>query len=465
VSAGPAQIPRLAEVSVDWAAVLFMLGVSGLVAVICSAIPALRIGRAHLSNALREGGRSGTAGKMQHRVRGALVAAQIAIALVVLAGSGLLLRSFQRLRAVQPGFNPENVATLWLSLPAARYKNDSAFTRFYAQLDNRIAELPGVRAAGLTSRLPLTNTGMNQNPLYPEDDASYVNKIPPLQVYTTTDGDYFRAMGIPLIAGRTFDRLDAQRGGEAMISQKTAVQFWKDSTGQRALGKRFRSLPGGPLYTIVGVVGNTRDTSLAVPPSQVVYFPQSVEQDSMYSQARRTMAVVVRTTSDPAAITSAIQRVVRELDPSLPTFDVKPMTTVFSASMAKLSFTMLILGAAAAVTLLLGAIGLYGVMAYAVTLRTRELGVRLALGAQPRAVAAMMTKQGMALTAAGITGGLLLFVLVARFLRSFLFGVAPSDPLTLAGASLMLIAIAALASWVPARRASRVDPAEALRAE
>jgi putative ABC transport system permease protein len=465
VSAGPAQIPRLAEVSVDWAAVLFMLAVSVLVTIICSAIPALRIGRARLSNALREGGRGGTAGKMQHRVRGALVAAQIAIALVVLAGSGLLLRSFQRLRAVQPGFNPENVATLWLSLPSARYKNDSAFTRFYAQLDNRIAELPGVRAAGLTSRLPLTNTGMNQNPLYPEDDASYVNKIPPLQVYTTTDGDYFRAMGIPLIAGRTFARLDAQRGGEAIISQKTAAQFWKDSTGQRALGKRFRSLPGGPLYTIVGVVGNTRDTSLAVPPSQVVYFPQSVEQDSIYSQARRTMAVVVRTSGDPAAITRAIQRVVRELDPSLPTFDVKPMTTVFSASMAKLSFTMLILGAAAAVTLILGAIGLYGVMAYAVTLRTRELGVRLALGAQPRAVAAMMTRQGMALTAAGIAGGLLLFVLVARFLRSFLFGVAPSDPLTLAGASLMLIGIAALASWVPARRASRVDPAEALRAE
>jgi putative ABC transport system permease protein len=465
VSAGPAQIPRLAEVSVDWAAVLFMLAVSMLVTIICSAIPALRIGRARLSNALREGGRGGTAGKMQHRVRGALVAAQIAIALVVLAGSGLLLRSFQRLRAVQPGFNPENVATLWLSLPSARYKNDSAFTRFYAQLDNRIAELPGVRAAGLTSRLPLTNTGMNQNPLYPEDDASYVNKIPPLQVYTTTDGDYFRAMGIPLIAGRTFARLDAQRGGEAIISQKTAAQFWKDSTGQRALGKRFRSLPGGPLYTIVGVVGNTRDTSLAVPPSQVVYFPQSVEQDSIYSQARRTMAVVVRTSGDPAAITRAIQRVVRELDPSLPTFDVKPMTTVFSASMAKLSFTMLILGAAAAVTLILGAIGLYGVMAYAVTLRTRELGVRLALGAQPRAVAAMMTRQGMALTAAGIAGGLLLFVLVARFLRSFLFGVAPSDPLTLAGASLMLIGIAALASWVPARRASRVDPAEALRAE
>jgi putative ABC transport system permease protein len=466
VGTGPAQIPRLAEVRVDAVVVLFTAVLSSLVAVVCSAIPAMRIGRVHLSNALREGGRGGTAGRVQQRMRGALVAAQIAIALVVLAGSGLLFRSYQGLHRVHPGFNPANVATLWLSVPNARYKGDSAFTRFYAELDNRVAELPGVQVAALASRLPLTTNGMNQNPLYPEDDpTTYANKIPPLQIYTTTDGDYFRAMGIPLIAGRTFERLDAQRGGEAIVSQKTAEHFWKDSTGRAALGKRFRSLPGGPLYTIVGVVGNTRDSAIAAPPKQTVYFPQVVEADTVFSQARRTVAVVVRTSGDPSAITSAIQRVVRELDPSLPTFDIKPMSAVFNASMAQLSFTMMILGAAAAVTLLLGAIGLYGVMAYAVTLRTRELGVRMALGAQPREIAAMTARQGIGLTAIGIVGGLALFTLVARFLRSFLFGVAPSDPLTLVGASLMLVAIAALASWVPARRAARVDPAEALRAE
>jgi ABC-type antimicrobial peptide transport system permease subunit len=190
-----------------------------------------------------------------------------------------------------------------------------------------------------------------------------------------------------------------------------------------------------------------------------------VSPDTIFSQMSRTMALVVRTSVDPASITTAVQRAVRELDPSLPTFDVKPMTAVVSSSMAQLSFIILILGAAAAVTLVLGAIGLYGVMAYVVTLRTKELGVRIALGAQPSAVAAMMTKQGLALTAFGIGGGLLLFALVARFLRSFLFGVAPSDPLTLAAASLTLVAIATLASWIPARRAARVDPADALRAE
>jgi predicted permease len=467
VSASPITIPRLADVSVDLNTVLFALLVSALVAVVCSIVPALRIGRVHLSNALREGGRGGTAGRAQQRVRGVLVAAQIAIALVVLAGSGLLYRSYQGLHEVKPGFDPRNVATLWVSLPRARYVGDSASARFYAQLDERVGQLPGVEAAGLASRLPLSVDGLSQNPLYPEDDpATWANKIPPLQLYNTTDGDFFRAMGIPLIAGRTFDRLDRQRGNEAVISQATAVMFWKDSTGRAALGKRFRQLPGsGPLYTVVGVVGSTRDSSLAAPPVGMVYFPQVVDQDTTFSQTARTLAVVVRSPNDPAAMVRAVQRVVRELDPALPTFDIRSMATIFDASMSQLSFTMLILGAAAFTTLLLGAIGLYGVMAYAVTLRTRELGVRIALGAQPSAVAAMMTRQGIALTAAGIVSGLALFALVARFLQSFLFGVAPGDPVTLAAASLLLVLIAAAASWVPARRASRVDPVEALRAE
>jgi putative ABC transport system permease protein len=465
VSAGPADIPRIAEVGVDASAVLFTVVLAALVAMFCSVIPALRIGRVHLSNALREGGRSGTAGRVQHRVRGALVAAQIALALVVLASSGLLVRTFQRLHAIRPGFDPQHVATFWMSVPHARYKNDTAVARFYAQLDARIAELPGVRVVGLTSRLPLESHGMNLNPLYPEDDPSYATKIPPLQINTLVNGGYFRAMGIPLIAGRTFERLDLQRDGEAIVSRRTAVQFWKDSTGVTALGKGFRGLPNGPLYTVIGVVGDARDTALAAPPSQTVYFPEVAEKDTLFSLTTRTMALVVRTAGDPAAITSAVQRAVRELDPTLPLFDVRPMTTVFNASMAQLSFIIVILGAAAVVTLTLGAIGLYGVMAYVVTLRTKELGVRIALGAQPRAVAAMMTRQGMTLTGIGIVGGLLLFTLAARFLRSFLFGVAPSDPATLAGASLMLVAIATVASWIPARRASRVDPADALRAE
>ncbi|MDQ3517338.1 MAG: ABC transporter permease [Gemmatimonadota bacterium] len=465
VGAGPAEIPRLSEVRVDLPTVAFAIGISVLVALVCSVVPALRIGRHHLSQSLREGGRGGTAGRARQRVRSALVAAQIAFALVALAGSGLMIRTFQRLNAVRPGFNPENLATFWMSLPSARYPNDTVVVRFYTQLLARAESLPGVQAVGLASRLPLMTRGQNQNPFYPDDDPSYANKIPPLQLFTTIDGGYFRAMGIPLLAGRTFGRLDTQRPDEAIISQATAVQFWKDSTGRRALGHRFQDLPGGPWFTVIGVVADARDTALAAPPSQTVYFPQVPSAAEFNSPTRNTMALVVRTAGEPAAVTSAVQRAIRELDPSLPLFDVRPMTAVFRASTAQLSFTILVIGAAAVVTLILGAIGLYGVMAYVVALRTRELGVRIALGATPGAVVAMLTRQGVVLTGFGIAGGLVLFALGARFLRTMLFGVAPTDPVTLGVASVLLVVVATLASWIPARRTARLDPAEVLRAE
>jgi predicted permease len=459
-------IPRLAEVGMDLTTIAFAIVISVLVAAVCSVIPALRLGRVKLSLALREGGRGGTASKTQHRVRGALVAAQIALALVALGGSGLLIRTFLGLNAVRPGFNPENLATFWVSAPSARYPNDTAVSRFYTQLLDRVAAIPGVQSAAISSRLPLMPNGMNQNPFYPEDDRSYDQKIPPLQIYTTTDGNYFKTMEIPLIAGRTFHRLDMQRPEEAIISLATAVQFWNDSTGARALGKRFTPLPNGKMFTIVGVVGDVRDTSLAAKPSQTVYFPQVPPATSEWdSQTRSTMALVLRTRGDPATLTMPVQRAVRELDPTLPLFDVRPMRAVFTASMAQLSFTILMLGVAAAVTLLLGAIGLYGVMAYVIGLRTRELGVRIALGASPQSVIRMLTNQGVGLTALGIGAGLLLFAFAARFLGTLLYGVAPTDPITLGAASALLIAVAVLASWIPARRTSRLDPADVMRAE
>jgi len=465
VSMGPTSIPRLSEVHIDLATVAFAIVVSALVAVACSIVPVLRIGRVHLSNALREGGRGGTAGRARQRIRSALVAGQIALALVALASSGLLLRTFERLNAVRPGFEPEGLATFWVALPYARYTSDTSAVRFYSQLLDRVRAVPGVRDVGFSSRLPFEqNGGWSKDPLYPEDDlATYANKIPPLNFYTTTDGGYFHVMGIPLIAGKTFDRPELQRGDEAIISRATAIQFWKDSTGQRVLGKRFRELPGTPWLTIVGVVGDTRDSSLASPPSLVVYRPQSISNGTHSTQW--TMALVVRTGSEPTAITSAIQRAVRDLDPTLPLFDIRSMSEITAASMAQLSFTIIVLGAAALVTLILGAVGLYGVMAYVVSLRTRELAVRIALGATPSAVIRMLTTQGVVVTGFGVAAGLVLFVIVARALKSLLFGVASMDPVTLLSASLLLVGIAAFASWLPARRTARVDPADVLRAE
>ena len=463
VTAGPGEIPRLTEVSVDAPVVVFSVGVTVVVALACSAIPAFRFMRGDPLSGLRDGGRTGTSGSGRQRARSILVAAQIALALVVLAASGLLLRSFERLRAVHPGFDATGVSTLWVSLPHQRYPTDSSIVRFSARLVEGAARLPGVVSAGLTSRLPLNPEGMNENPVYVEGETGNATQIPPLEVYATVDDGYFKTMGIPLVAGRNFDRMERQRGDEALISQETARAVFHDATGRTAVNKRFQELPHGAWQTVVGVVGSIRDTSLFAPPTRMVYKPQSLGGDTAIGHIRSTLALVARTKGDVASTTRSMQRLVRELDPTLATFNVRSMQATLDASIARLKFTMIILGVGAAVTLVLSVIGLYGVIAYVVTLRTRELGVRIALGAQPRSIAAMVARQGLQLCGAGIAAGLGLVLLASRFLRSFLFEIAPADPAALGAASAVLIAFALLASWIPARRASRVNPIAALR--
>jgi putative ABC transport system permease protein len=468
VRAGPVEIPRLSEVGIDGTVVAFTFIVAFVVALACSAIPAIRFVRADLLGGLRDGGRGGTAGGRRQRARSALVAAQVALALVVLAMSGLLMRSFAHLRAVRPGFNPDGVATMWVSLTQQRYPTNESVSQFYSELARRASQLPGVQSVGLTSRVPLIQDGMNQNPFYVEGDASNDNKIPPLNVYVTTDSGYFKTMGIPLIAGQMFaaiERQQAQQPDGAIISQEAARFFFHDSTGQAAVGKRFRVLPSGIWHTVIGVVGSIRDTSLTAPPTRVVYFPEAISKETV-GQFRRTLAITARARGeDVGATTRAVQALIREMDPTMPTFGVRSMRDAMNASTARLTFTMVIICVEAAVTLVLGVIGLYGVIAYVVALRTRELGVRIALGAQPSAVAAMVTKQGLALSGSGIVIGLILVVLSARFIRSLLFEVAPTDALTLVSASGLLLACALIASWIPARRAARVNPTEALRAD
>ena len=463
VSVGPSAIPRLSEVSIDTRTVLFTLGISALVAFTCSIIPLLRISRGGL--ALREGGRGDTAGRGQQRLRSGLVAAQIALALVVLAGSGLLMRTFQRLHAVRPGFDAERVSTFWVSLPPSRYHGDTVTVQFYSRLIDRVAAIPGVELVGLTSRLPLEDHGLDPNPLYPDDDPSYSSKLPPLQLQTAVNADYFRAMRISSLAGRSFDRMEAQRADEAIVSRSTAQFFWKDSTGLAALGKRFRPLPTGRVYTVIGVVADIRDTSLAAAPAQITYFPEALEDGNVPKRTKRTMALVVRTKNESPALATAVQSAVREIDPTLPVFDARPMAAIVSAATTQLTFIILVLGGAVVVTLVLGAVGLYGVLAYVVTLRTRELGIRIALGASPRDVALGLMRYGITLALCGSAFGLAVFALVARYLRGLLFGVATSDPVTLGGSALVLLVIAGMASWAPARRASKLDPANVLRAQ
>jgi predicted permease len=465
VRAGPSGIPRLSEIRVDGAVIAFTVLVAAIVAFACSAFPAIRFLRGNPLGGLRDGGRGGTVGGKRQRMRGALVVAQVALALVVLASSGLLLRSFQRLHGVRPGFDAENVATLWVAAPNLRYAKDTNVVRFFSNLTEQVAQLPGVTAVGLSSRLPLTDHGMNQNPMYVEGDATSATKIPPLENYVTVDSGYFRAMGIPLIAGRLFDHIGRQNPSDAIISLEAARVVFHDSSGRSALNKRFRELPNTPWHTVIGVVGSVRDTSLAGGPGRHVYLPETVAADSTMGQFQRVLAVVVRTRGDVTTTTRGMQRVIHDIDPTLPTFDVRSMHATLEQSMALLSFTMIVLMVAAGVTLVLGMIGLYGVIAYVVALRTRELGLRIALGAQPGAIATMVTTQGLALCGAGVAIGLLLVAIGGRFLRSLLFEIGPADPLALGATVAIVAAFALLASWIPALRASRVNPAEALRAD
>ena len=460
VAFGPADVPRLTEVSVGLTTVAFVAVVSIVGAIVCGALPAYRIRRATMSISLRDGGRSDTAGKTRQRLRATIAALQIAVALVVSTGSALLLRTFHRLYQERPGFDVTNVMTIWTQLPFARY-GDSSSVRFYDRLSDAVANLPNVRAAGLTSRLPLGTGETRQQSFRVEGEGSTIS----LPAVVTDDG-YFATMKIPLLAGRTFQRLGVQRHGDVIISQRAAVILWNDPTGRAALGKRLALAPTGPSYTVVGVVGDVRDQDLATAPAAIVYTPQVAPMDSRVEPgARHTMALVIKTSGPPSAVVNDVRRIVRGLDPTVPIFNVEAMSDVVRASTARLSLTLLLMTAAAAITLVLGTIGLYGVMAYMVALRTREFGVRVALGADPEKLARAVAMHGLTMVAGGVAAGFVLYAIAAPFLRTLLYGVTPSDPATLSAATLMLVATASLASWIPARRAARVDPAEALRAE
>ena len=461
-ASGPTAFPRLAEVRIDSSVAAFTLVVATLVAGVCGLVPALR--SAGATRPLAEGSRGGTIGRRQHRFRGALVAGQIAVSLVVVAASGLLLRSYQRLHTVRAGFDPEHVTTFWMSLPRPAY-NDDRIARFFADLTERASRIPGVQSAGLTSRLPLQANGLNQNPLYPEDDAAYATKLPPLQLFTAVNGEYFHTMRIPLVAGHTFDRLDAQRANEAVVSRTTAKQFWKDSTGVAALGKRFRPLPGAAFYTVIGVAGDVRDTALSAPPTAAVYFPEVAGTDAVSKQIRRTMALVLRTNAEAAGLDASVRRIAHDIDPTIPVFDVKPMATI----------VLVVAGTT-----------------HVRDPRSRNCGGRDAAARRGRSLRRAGVSRHVADAGAGDSHGAgrdasacgvgddALRTRAGRHRARRRSGVvrargslhrcaavrgASQRPVTLLAATILLVVVAGAASWLPARRAARIDPADALRAE
>lgn len=462
VAFGPADLPRLVEVGVGPATVAVVAVICLVGAIVCGAVPAIRSRRGAVSITLRDGGWGSTAGRTRRRLQASIAVLQIALALAVTTGSALLLRTYYRLYQERPGFDPTGVMTAWTQLPFARY-GDSLSVTYHARLTDAIGQLPGVRAVGLTTQLPLGAGETNEESFRVEGDARSMS----LPTHVVDDG-YFAAMRIPMLAGQTFARLGVQRAGDVVVSARAAAVIWNDPTGKTVIGKRLAIAPSGPWYTVIGVVGDVRDRDLASEPAATIYRPQVVPIDRVVEPgARRTMALVVKTAGGEAAaaIVPEIKRIARDLDPTVPIFNVAPMSDVVRASTARLSLMLTLMGVAAGITLVLGVTGLYGLIGYMVAMRTREFAVRIALGADPDELARAVTLNGLRLMAVGVVGGWLVYGLGTPLLRGYLYGVAPTDPLTLASATVTLVLTALAASWIPARRAARVDPADSLRVE
>ena len=458
---GPASVPRLHEISIDSGVLLFALVLSIASGILFGLAPALRLGALNLSDALKDAARGSGTGAVWGRgqnLRRVLVVAELALSVMVLVGAGLLIRSFVRLQNVPAGFSPSGVLTMEITLTPPRHADGAAVMESYRQLWPRLAQIPGVAAAGGISALPLSGM-MAWGPITVE------GRIPPPgEKFINADqrfvgGDYFRAMEIPLVAGRQFTDHDTRTADRVVIVDEfMAKQFWP---GADAVGKRIRlggSDSTSPWMTVVGVVGRIKQDALDSDSRIAVYFPH-------LQFPTRSMNVILKTSADPMTLASAATAEIRKMDPDLPVYNVRTMTERVGVSLARRRFAMLLLTLFAALALGLAAIGVYGVIAYLVTHGTRELGIRIALGATPQGILALVVRHGMTLAALGIAAGIAAALALARFMRGLLFEIDAFDPATFVGVVLVLTGVALAATIVPALRASRIDPIQSLRSE
>ena len=457
VAAAPANIPRLEEVRMSVAAFSFTLAVASVCGLLFGLAPAMRASRMPLVETLKDGGRGG-AGSSHRRAQRMLVVSEIALALVLSIGAGLMIRSFAALQRVSPGFEPSHLLAFSLS-PPAQYDTRAKLLAFYSTLLQRLEALPEVRAAGLTVSLPPHLLSMTDN-FTPEGMTLAPNESAPLGPLLFVSERYFTTLGTPLVRGRFFtERDDRDAPAVVIINETLARQYY---AGVDPVGKRIKN--GGPerpnnaWMTIVGVVGDVKYSGLDAPPEPTVYFP--------FRQAvTTTQWIVIRTTGDPRSLSTAVRGIVGALDSDLPISRLSTMDELMAASVAPPRFRTTLVAVFAAIGLLLAAIGIYGVMAYAVSERTHEIGVRAALGADRGDVLRLVLGEAAMLAAAGIVGGLAGAVATTRLMRALLFHVEPTDAATFAGVSAILVVTALAASYIPARRAVRVDPMIALRYE
>ena len=455
---GPENIPRLDEISVDTRVMAFTFFMALMTGIIFGLVPALRASRVDLNEVLKEGGRSsGALGLGHHQIRRLLIITEVALSLILLVGAGLLVRSYQRIASASPGFNPHNVLSLRLSLPASKYGTPESITDFYRQASDRIRSLPGVESVGTTYSLPMSTVAFAWEPIIVE---GYVSKTAQDFIISNTrivNPDYFRTMEIPLLKGRYFNEHDRKGKPEAVIvNEAMAERFWPN---EDPIGKRLQQ-KGKPdsWRTVVGIITDTKQYSAEKEPPITVYYP--FEQ-----YIARNMYLLVRTTSDPSPMTAAITKEIQVLDAELPVFDVHTMEQRLYDSLARQRFSMLLLGVFAAFSMTLAAIGIYGVLTYWVNQRTHEIGIRMALGAQPFNILQLVIRQSLILVSAGLVIGLAGASALTRVMSSLLFGISATDRLTFVMVSLLLGSIALVASYIPARRAAKVDPMVALRHE
>ena len=452
-----AQLPRASEIGLDAQLLAFTCLISCLTGIIFGLAPALQTSKLDLTQALKDEGRGTGGGARHNRLRSALVVVEVALSLVLLVGAGLLFRSFLRLQQVKLGFEPQQVLTMKIAPAGEQYRDDGQLMAFYRQVVERLEILPGVKAAGAINTLPLA-----KGPLYRFFYAGRPAPEPgkePTANFRIASPDYFRAMSIPLIAGRAFaaaDKADAPR--VALINQALARRDFPDQNpiGQRLSFGRAQDTP--TWLEIVGVVGDVSSDELKNGPQPEVY--QSYLQTFMPQ-----MSFIIRAEQEPLSFAAVVQHEVRAVDKYQPVADLKTMEQIVSESIAQPRFNLLLLGVFAAIAVLLAAVGIYGVMSYAVTQRTREIGIRLALGAETKDVLKLVLGQGMVLTLIGVGMGLLAAYGLTRLMEKLLFGISPTDPMTFALIALLLMGVAFVACYLPARRAMKVDPMVALRYE
>jgi putative ABC transport system permease protein len=458
VAVSGSDIPRAMQIGLDGRVLGFTFLVSLLTGVLFGLAPALQASRSDLTETLKEGGRSSADGGRRNHVRSVLIVAEVAIALVLLVGSGLLVQSLRRLQQVSPGFDQHNVLTLSVGLPEVKYQTPQ-LAEFYRSLRERIAALPGVTSASAVFPLPLSGERMGIT--FETEGRPVPKSEEPATELRTINPDYFRTMSIPLIKGRDFTERDDRTAPGVIIVNEAFVQ--KFFPNEDPLGKRIK--PGistdetKPLMReIVGVVGNVKHHRLTAEADPEAYVPHA-------QLPFDTMTLVVKTSVDARSITGAVRNEVRALDKDLPVYNVKTLDEYLAASVAQPRFNTLLLTIFAGMALVLTTVGLYGVMSYSVVQRTHELGIRLALGAQTGDILKLVVGQGMALTIIGVFIGLLGAFAFTRLMRSLLFGVSATDPLTFICVSLLLSVISLIACLVPARKAAKVDPMVALRYE